>query len=190
MHRSLLITCLISSFLVGCGDKNIKSGIKHGTGYSNGNNASTQGLADGQGLTGVQTQGLAEGLVGGIDDPNSPLNDPNSPLSQRIIYFMYDSSEIQPQYRSVVEAHAEYLSANPGLTVVIEGHADERGSREYNIALGEQRAYSIAKILRFQSIGDNQMRSISYGEEKPLELGHDESAWNMNRRVEISYRGY
>ena len=185
MQKGILITLLASSLLAGCGgDKNVKSGIKHGTGYS-GNDASTQGIADGQGLAGTQTQGL-----GGIDDPNSPLNDPNSPLSQRIIYFMYDSSEIQPEYRSVVQAHAEYLSANPGLAVVVEGHADERGSREYNIALGEQRAHSVAKVLRFQGVGDNQMRSISYGEEKPLEYGHDEASWNMNRRAEISYRGY
>ena len=186
MQKSILITLLASSLLTGCGggDKNVKSGIKRGTGYS-GDNASTQGIVDGQELTGTHTQAL-----GGIDDPNSPLNDPNSPLSQRIIYFMYDSSEIQPEYRSVVQAHAEYLTANPGLAIVVEGHADERGSREYNIALGEQRANAVVKMLRFQGVGDNQMRSISYGEEKPLEFGHDEASWNMNRRAEISYRGY
>lgn len=139
---------------------------------------------------GGQSGAESKGLQSGPGYSASALDDPQSPLSKRVIYFMYDSAEIKPEFIPVVEAHARYLASHPQIQVAVEGHADERGSREYNIALGEQRAYSIARKLGIQGAGDSQLRIVSYGEEKPVSYGHDEAAWQLNRRVEIIYPGY
>ena len=115
------------------------------------------------------------------------LDEPNGPLSKRIIYFVYDSSEVQPEYLSVINSHANYLASNKSASVILEGHADERGSPEYNIALGEQRTRAVAKLMKLQGVADSQIQLVSYGEEKPAVTGHDENAWQLNRRVEITY---
>jgi peptidoglycan-associated lipoprotein len=117
----------------------------------------------------------------------SPLDDPTNQLAERIIYFGYDSSDVQEQYRSVIEAHASYLIQNPGTTMSLEGHADERGSREYNLALGERRSIAIKRQMTVLGAGPSQIRTISYGEERALVEGHDEFSWSQNRRVEIIY---
>jgi len=120
----------------------------------------------------------------------SSLNDPNSPLSQRVLYFDLDSSQIKDEDREIVTVHAEFLAAHSDITIVLEGHADERGSREYNIALGEKRAKAVKQLMTLQGVTENQIQVISFGEERPVALGHDASAWNLNRRVEILYTGY
>ena len=120
----------------------------------------------------------------------SSLNDPNSPLSQRVLYFDLDSSQIKDEDREIISTHAEFLAAHSEITVVLEGHADERGSREYNIALGEKRAKVVKQFMTLQGVDEKQIQVISFGEERPVALGHDSSAWNLNRRVEILYTGY
>ena len=90
----------------------------------------------------------------------------------------------------MIAAHARLLSGNPEVTVVLEGHADERGTREYNLALGERRAKAVQQLLVLQSVAQSQIQVISFGEERPVALGHDEEAWRLNRRVEILYSGY
>ena len=127
----------------------------------------------------AQSFGTEEGATTTI----SALDDPNSPLSTRIIYFEFDSSEIQAQYRPAVEAHAAYLASNPNVSVTLEGRADERGSREYNLALGERRAESVKRQMALLGASPSQIRSVSYGEERPALDGHDEYAWSQNRRV-------
>ena len=117
----------------------------------------------------------------------SALEDPQSPLSVRIIYFDYDSTEIQPQFRPTLEAHATLLAANSNATLSLEGHADERGSREYNLALGERRSIAVKRLLQLLGASPSQIRAISYGEERPAVDGHDESSWSQNRRVELIY---
>jgi len=117
----------------------------------------------------------------------SQLDDPQSPLSVRVIYFEYDSSEIRSEYRSAIEAHSAYLSQNADTTITLEGHADERGSREYNLALGERRAQSIKQQMLLLGASSSQIRLVSYGEERPEVDGHDEASWQQNRRVEILY---
>ena len=117
-----------------------------------------------------------------------PLDDSSSPLGARTIYFELDSSEVPESGRVVIEAHALYLSEHSGALITLEGHADERGSREYNIALGERRAEAVRKLMTLLGAADPQIRTISYGEERPAADGHDESAWALNRRVEIVYR--
>ena len=109
------------------------------------------------------------------------------PLGTRVIYFEFDSNALTPEAQRIVEAHAEYLAGNPGMAVVLEGHADERGTREYNLALGERRANAVADLFQMMGVMSDAVRSISYGEERPVAMEHDESAWSLNRRVEILY---
>ncbi|QSA95795.1 peptidoglycan-associated lipoprotein Pal [Methylococcus sp. EFPC2] len=134
--------------------------------------------------------GAGSGGAYGAGGGDAALDDPNSPLSKRVIYFNYDSSEVAPEYVSVVNNHAAFLASNSGKTVVLEGHADERGSSEYNVALGEQRAKAVAKLLKLQGVSDSQLQIVSFGEEKPAVSGHDESAYQQNRRVELAYPGH
>ncbi len=104
-----------------------------------------------------------------------------------ILYFDYDKAEIKPEYVSVLAAHAKFLNANVNRKARLEGHTDERGSREYNIGLGERRAQAVRRALLLQGVNESQLTTISYGEERPAEPGHDEDAYAKNRRVEIKY---
>ncbi len=106
---------------------------------------------------------------------------------KRIIYFDYDQSNIKSKYRTILEEHAAYLNQHPEISVRLEGHADERGSREYNLALGEQRADAAKEQFVMLGIFGNQLTTLSYGEERPLSFGHNETSWWRNRRVEIIY---
>jgi peptidoglycan-associated lipoprotein len=105
--------------------------------------------------------------------------------ADRIVYFDFDSSEIRPEYAGLIAAQARRLAAAPGLRVRLEGHTDERGSREYNIALGERRAQAVRRALLLQGVGDAQVLTVSYGEERPAVEGADEAAYEKNRRVEF-----
>lgn len=118
----------------------------------------------------------------------SPLDDPNSLLSKRVIYFDFDRAEIKPEYRQLIQAHAEYLTANSGTRVVLEGHTDERGSREYNMGLGERRANAVRSFFTLQGVSSGQIETVSFGEERPVAMGQNEDSWRLNRRVEIVYR--
>ncbi len=104
-----------------------------------------------------------------------------------VVYFEYDSSDLKPEYSAVVSAHAKYLSSNSGLKVRLEGNTDERGSREYNIGLGERRAQAVRRALLLQGVTESQVTTLSYGEERPAVEGSDESAYAKNRRVEFGY---
>lgn len=108
--------------------------------------------------------------------------------SEKVVYFDYDQSEIRTgRDRSLVEEHAAYLNANRNTSSRLEGHADERGSREYNLALGENRANTVKHMLSILGVSDEQMTVLSYGEESPAANGHDETSWQLNRRVEFVY---
>ena len=115
------------------------------------------------------------------------LDDPSSLLSSRFVYFEFDKSDVRPEDRAIIEAHASYLQRNPGATLSLEGHADERGTREYNNALGERRAKAVRNLMSIQGGSGQQMRTVSWGEERPIDRGLDEAAWAQNRRVEIVY---
>lgn len=118
------------------------------------------------------------------------LNDPNNLLSQRVIYFDYKQSTIRPEYMVLLNTHAQLLAKNPELRMRLEGHADERGSREYNVALSEDRARSVKRLMGTQGAQGYQMTTLGYGEELPLVSGHDQESWQQNRRVEIKYKNY
>jgi peptidoglycan-associated lipoprotein len=108
-------------------------------------------------------------------------------LQNRTIYFDFDSSEVKSDYNGLITAHARYLAANPSTRVRLEGNTDERGSREYNIGLGERRAQSVRRALTLQGVAESQITTVSYGEERPAVTGHTEEAWARNRRVDIVY---
>jgi peptidoglycan-associated lipoprotein len=106
----------------------------------------------------------------------------------RIVYFDYDSYVIKPEYQSLIEGHARFLKANAGRKINIEGHTDERGGREYNLALGQRRAEAVRRAFGLLGVNDNQMEAVSFGKEKPAAPGSDEASWAKNRRAEIVYR--
>ena len=106
----------------------------------------------------------------------------------RLIYFDFDSYVIKPDYQGIVDGHARYLRANPSRHIFIEGHTDERGGREYNLALGQRRAEAVRNALRLLGVQDNQVEAVSFGKEKPADPGNGEDAWAKNRRAEIVYR--
>lgn len=146
--------------------------------------ASTQ-KTDGEGATvtdGSGTAGARSGKWSG-----GSLDDPSSPLSQRVLYFEYDSSELRSDSVGIVRAHGEYLAGNRNTSITVEGHCDERGSREYNMALGERRANTVKRFLEAQGVSGRQVSIISYGEERPAATGHDEQAWAENRRAVLVY---
>jgi peptidoglycan-associated lipoprotein len=117
----------------------------------------------------------------------SPLDDPASPLAQRTVYFDFDKSDIKPEFLDTLTAHAKYLVANPTQKIRIEGYTDERGTVEYNIALGDRRAQAVRRFMLFQGVSADQITTVSYGESHPADGGHDETAWAKNRRAIIVY---
>lgn len=117
-----------------------------------------------------------------------PLDDPNSPLAKRSIYFDFDSFVVKDEYRPVVETHARYLIANKNRKIVIQGNTDERGGREYNLALGQKRAEAVRKAMASLGVSDAQMEAVSFGEEKPKATGTDDAAMAENRRADIAYQ--
>lgn len=175
--KKFLYVCVIALTAVaatGCGKKS--------TTRSGGDAASTAGTAGaGTGANGAYGAGSGSGFAAGS------LDDPSSPLSQRRIYFGLDRYDVSDEYRALVEAHAGYLRSSPSAAVTLEGHTDERGSREYNIALGERRSNAVRDLLVALGASATQITTVSYGEEKPASDCHDESCWSQNRRVEIVY---
>ena len=129
-------------------------------------------------------------ILGGIPITRDSIGDARHPLSKRIVFFDYNSSRLTGDSLDLIRGHAEYLSRFSDVRVRVEGHTDERGSREYNIALGDNRARSVAKILQLGGVDAGQFSTLSYGEEVPLEEGSSASAWQRNRRVEVVYEGY
>jgi peptidoglycan-associated lipoprotein len=109
-------------------------------------------------------------------------------LRQLVVYFDYDQADIKPEFNALLEAHGRNLAANPNMQVRLEGHTDERGSREYNIGLGERRAQAVRRVLTLQGASATQLTTVSYGEERPAQTGSDEESWRLNRRVELVYR--
>jgi len=199
--NKIILALMVGTLLLGCSEDDVDP-INAGLPGGANSDASTSGLNDGSGANGSgfgssgmngSGNGLGANGSGNKMYPNAGIgpefSDPNNPLSKSIIYFTLDSSDIQPDFEPIVSAHARYLAAHPSQRVVLEGHGDERGSREYNIALGEQRGKTVSGKLKVQGTAESQLDIVSYGEEKPAAFGSDESAWEQNRRVELVYQG-
>ena len=120
---------------------------------------------------------------------NNPLKDPNNILSKRNIYFDYDSDAIKAEYRPLVEAHAKYLLANGNAKMIVQGNTDERGTREYNLSLGQRRSVAVKKALNLLGVKDGQIETVSYGEEKAVQNCADEACFAQNRRADIVHEG-
>ena len=118
---------------------------------------------------------------------SDPLNDPSSPLSKRSLFFDLDSYTVKPEAREALEAHAHYLLSDPKRHLLIQGNTDERGTTEYNLALGEKRSEAVARALKTLGVPDSQLEAVSLGKEKPQAQGHDEAAWAQNRRADLIY---
>jgi peptidoglycan-associated lipoprotein len=123
----------------------------------------------------------------GVVDDTASQGPSGELLSKRIVYFDFDRADIRADSQEVVNAHAAFLSKNPGQKVRLEGHADERGSREYNIGLGERRSQAVRRALLLTGVAEAQLSTVSYGEERPAAAGSDEQTYGLNRRVEIVY---
>ncbi len=135
---------------------------------------------------GGATSGAAGGGVTGVEVAGANKAQPSA--LERVVYFDFDSFEIRPEFAAVLEANARYLAADSRRRLALEGHTDERGGREYNLALGQKRAEAVRRAMGLLGIGDNQMEAVSFGKEKPALGGFDEAAFAKNRRVELTYR--
>jgi len=139
-------------------------------------------------ITGAEASGANAAAAAGANAAEEETAGPQAGLlAKRVVYFDFDSSEIKGEGTDIVAAHAKYLASHSNARVRLEGHTDERGSREYNIGLGERRAQSVRRALLLQGASDGQITTVSYGEERPAAAGHDETAWAKNRRVEFVY---
>lgn len=183
-----LFTIILPLFVLAACSSSQEKGMAEGDVLVEDRGAEAAGV-EGQGADGEDMGAEAKVVVGEDQYAGDELNDPDSPLSNRVVYFDYDSDVVRSQDQEVLQAHGAYLAENPNLTVRLEGHTDERGSREYNLALGERRALSVRRILMLQGAGIDQFQVTSFGEERPAEEGGDEYAWSQNRRVEIIYIG-
>lgn len=172
--KKLLIPTLLSALLVGCSTTPLPE---------------DSASAPVESRSGAST-GVASVTAGGVDANGLPreLTDPASKLSQRSIYFDLDKYDVKDEYKDLVASHAKYLVANRGFKVLLQGNTDERGSREYNLSLGQKRAESVKRSLTLLGVQEGQIESVSLGEEKPKDAGHDEAAWSQNRRADILYK--
>lgn len=172
--NKLLMSAILLGLLSACA----------GTGDKGQGAASVEDKSLGQQTAGASTQGAQQqGMA------MDPLKDPNNILSKRSVYFDYDSYSVKNEYKSMVEAHAQYLKQNAKAKAFIQGNADDRGSREYNLALGQKRAESVRKVMTVLGVSDSQIETVSFGEEKPKAEGRDEASWAQNRRADIVYQG-
>jgi peptidoglycan-associated lipoprotein len=140
-------------------------------------------------------EGANKGAIGTQPDANAvqqvnvdPLNDPNSPLAKRSIYFDFDSYAVRDDYQPLLQQHAQYLKSHPDRHVLVQGNTDERGTSEYNLALGQKRAEAVRRAMSLLGVADSQMEAVSLGKEKPQATGHDESSWAQNRRADLAYQ--
>jgi len=177
--RKWIFVAIVIATLAGCASKGTQEAAPV---EDKGGAAATTPGATTAGAGGTGISGTATGLA--------PHKDPANILSQkRTIYFDYDQDTIKDEYKATVEAHAKYLQSNRQLKVILQGNTDERGTREYNIALGQRRADAVKKLMILLGASEIQIETVSFGKEKPRNQGHDEGAWAENRRDDFVYAG-
>jgi peptidoglycan-associated lipoprotein len=172
--RHLVLTVLVIGSLVGCKSEEVKEQPKPAPVVKPEPKAETPAPA---------TKPAQQPAV-----KADPFTDPKNPLSKRSIYYDFDKSAIKDEFKPTVQAHASYLKDHAGARVTIEGNCDERGSREYNLALGQRRADSVKGVMKLLGVKEGQVDTVSWGKEKPKAQGHDEAAWAENRRSDIVYQ--
>lgn len=175
MNKGLIGTILLAVMLTACSSKPMKDAASvDDKSVSSSSSSSADGSAS--------TSGTDSSSMG-----MNPLTDPNNILSQRNIYFDFDKYDVKPEFRSLIEAHAQYLNQNASASVTLQGNTDEIGTREYNLSLGQRRAASVKQVLNLLGVQDRQIETISYGEERAS--GTDEASRAKDRRVDIVYQG-
>jgi peptidoglycan-associated lipoprotein len=193
--KTWMLAGVVAVFISACATTQEEIGVQDGApvdGQSTDGGSMTDGsMSSG----GAEATGLAgsDGGDGTAIVDSMPLTatemlaEPEGDLASRTIYFEYDSAKLTSESIAILETHGNFIAGNGEVRVRLEGHADERGSREYNIALGDRRAQSVRRVLLFQGASTDQVETVSYGEENPAVSGHDEDAWSKNRRVELIY---
>ncbi|MEN8411243.1 peptidoglycan-associated lipoprotein Pal [Acinetobacter bereziniae] len=167
-----------SLVMTGCASRKPAATVESGTNPNSTTTVNTTGLSEDAALN---AQNLAGASAKGVTEANKAF------LAKRVVHFDYDSSDLSNDDYQTLQAHAQFLIANANSKVALTGHTDERGTREYNMALGERRAKAVESYLITNGVKPNQLEAVSYGKEMPINAGHDESAWKENRRVEINY---
>ncbi len=182
MNRTrTLWTLLLCAALAGCGSSVELDESQDAT-------IESRETGAGAGAGGIGDSSRAVEQIDAGDQAQDPLNDPQGILAKRSIYFAFDSFVVEDEYRPIIEAHARYLTTNRNRRIVIQGNTDERGSREYNLALGQKRAEAVRRALAVLGVSDQQMEAVSFGEERPRALGNDEASHAENRRADIVYQ--
>ncbi len=185
MKTKFWLTLALAAALAGCSSVSLNEGqvpVEDRTGTATGADAA------GRAEAGAEARGATQSRVAPVTADNSALLAAGPAGVGRLIYFDYDSVAIKPEFQSLIEGHARFLRANASRRIAIEGHTDERGGREYNLALGQRRAEAVRRALSLLGVPDNQVEAVSLGKEKPAATGADESTWAKNRRAEINYR--
>jgi len=183
MHlKNIVIPAVLALFMAACGstsERDSSAGQTTVGDDARGEGSSSQGAGD-------QGRGSAKPLP--MSEEERMQEQKRQLMENNTVYFAFDSSDLSSEAQSTVREHAEFLISNPDMSVRLEGHTDERGTREYNIGLGERRAQAVARVLLSRGVSSEQFEIVSYGEERPAVLGSNEEAWAKNRRVEIVYR--
>ncbi|MGH8751848.1 MAG: peptidoglycan-associated lipoprotein Pal [Burkholderiales bacterium] len=174
--KKILLSVLLTGLLAACASQEAKEQSK----------ASVEDRTSSSQAAVPQTQTAPTAAASVAGDP---LHDPGNVLSRRSVYYDFDSSAVKDTYQPLVAAHASYLSGNKGARVTVQGSCDERGSREYNLALGQRRADGVKKAMSLLGASSSQIQTVSFGKEKPKATGHDEASWSQNRRSDIVYQG-
>lgn len=190
--KRLLLTLACLALLAGCGSSvkldEVPVEDRSGTGVpaTAGTAAAGAGTAA-TGAAGSGNSGITNSTIAPVAIAPAAASGP-PPAGARIVYFDYDSFVIKPEYQDLIESHARYLKADSKRKAFVEGHTDERGGREYNLALGQKRSEAVRRALTLLGVADAQLEAVSFGKEKPAVQGSDEASLARNRRAEINYR--
>jgi peptidoglycan-associated lipoprotein len=175
--KKIVLSLVVASLVAACGSQEVKKDVPVA-------DRTTPTTQPSQTATPSTTSPTAQPSIAA-----NPLTDPRNILSKRSVYFDFDSNVVKDEFRPVVQAHARYMVDKKDAKVRIEGNCDERGSREYNLALGQRRAEAVKRVMTVLGVQEGRIETVSFGEEKPAAAGHDEASWAQNRRGDIKYAG-
>ena len=175
--KKIMLSLALASLLAACGSQEVKKDVP----VADRTTGTQQPAQTGTASTTTPTQQPTIAA--------NPLKDPANILSKRSVYFDFDSNAVKDEFRPIVQAHSKYMVDKKDSKIRIEGNCDERGSREYNLALGQRRAEAVKKTMTVLGVSEARIETVSFGEEKPANAGHDEAAWAQNRRADIKYAG-
>ncbi|WP_205617505.1 peptidoglycan-associated lipoprotein Pal [Pelomicrobium methylotrophicum] len=179
MMKKVVLSCVLTGLLAGCASTPLEEQKP----------AAVEDRATGAQRPDTAQPGTDTRPAGGAAVAADPLKDPSNILSKRSIYYDFDSFLVKDEYKPIVQAHANYLRQHSERQVILQGNADERGSREYNLALGQKRAESVKRMMELLGVSASRIETVSFGEEKPRCTEHNEACWSQNRRTDIVYRG-